>query len=131
MHGSQKEGVLKLFLPQKTLEDWALSEKADLMDGKLVVKEPKSSHTTTPAVHFTRIVSGEDAQSLVGRVKTLEQIAQMGGEHMSDSVIIGELAYEVVEGYITEVPVAPKADAKKKSGSPEADLLAAFILDKL
>lgn len=124
---------MKLFLPHKTLEDWALSEKADLSDGKLVVKEPASSHPVAAAVHFHKLVSGEDAQGLLGRVKTTEQLQAMSAEHFADSCIVGEAAYEVVEGYVTEVqaPAPAKAEAKKKSGSPEADLLAAFILDKL
>lgn len=111
-----------------------MSEKADLQDGKLVVKEGgASSHAAAPAVHFIKLVSGEDTHSLVGRVKTQTQIQQLGGEHMADSVIIGDSAYEVAEGYVTEVqaPAPPKADPKKKAANPEADLLAAFILDKL
>lgn len=125
---------MKLFLPQKTLEDWALSDRADLQDGKLVVKESKSSHPVAPAVHFQKLVSGEDREGLVGRVKTSEQLQALGAEHLADSCIVGEAAYEVVEGYVTEVVAAPgagKGDAKKKTSSPEADLLAAFILDKL
>ncbi|MEW5739638.1 MAG: hypothetical protein AB1938_11965 [Myxococcota bacterium] len=125
---------MKLFLPQKTLEEWATSDKADLVDGKLVVRDGSSSHPVTPAVHFSKLVSGEDKNGLVGRVKTILQLADLGAEHMADSCIIGDTAYEVAEGYITEVAAgagAPKGDGKKKSGSPEADLLAAFILDKL
>lgn len=125
---------MKLFLPQKTLEDWATSEKADLQDGKLVVKESKSAHSVTPAVHFQKLISGEDREGLVGRVKTTEQLQAIGAEHLADSCIVGETAYEVVEGYVTELNAgAPpaKVDPKKKSSSPEADLLAAFILDKL
>ncbi|MCC6333238.1 MAG: hypothetical protein IT380_04510 [Myxococcales bacterium] len=126
---------MKLFLPQTTLEEWATSDKADLVDGKLVVREGASSHPVTPAVHFSRLVSGEDKNALVGRVKTILQLADLGAEHMADSCIVGETAYEVAEGYLTEVtagaPAAKGGDGKKKSGSPEADLLAAFILDKL
>ena len=125
---------MKLFLPQKTIEDWAIGEKADLVEGKLVVRETKSTHPATPAVHFVKLVTGNDVSELVGRVKTLAQIQDLGGESMADSVILGETAYEVVTGYITEVtaPAAqPKVDPKKKATSPEADLLAAFILDKL
>jgi hypothetical protein len=50
-----------------------------------------------------------------------------------DSVLLGETAYEVSPGYIAEVkPAAPAGrQDKKKASSPEADLLAAFILDKL
>ena len=128
-----KQGV-KLFLPQKTLEDWSLGEKADLEDGRLVVKETRSSHAVTPAVHFVKVVSGHDAHQLTGRVKTMKQLDELGAEHMMDSVLLGETAFEVVPGYVTEVtapPPAARPDPKKKQISPEADLLAAFILDKL
>jgi hypothetical protein len=68
-------------------------------------------------------------------VKTQAQLQAMGAEQLGDSCLIGETAYEVVEGFVAEVIVAPgaakAADTKKKSSSPEADLLAAFILDKL
>lgn len=126
---------MKLFLPQKTLEDWAIGEKADLVEGKLVVRETKTTHPATPAVHFLKVVSGNDSHELVGRVKTIAQIEMLGGESMADSVILGDDAYEVVTGFITEVqppPVQTRPDPKKKGTStPEADLLAAFILDKL
>ncbi len=135
--------AVKLFLPQKTLEEWSLAEKADLQEGKLVVSEAgspstasKASHTVTPAVHFVKLVSGVDQSQLVGRVKTMSQLDALGCEHMMDSVLLGDAAYEVTPGYIAEVAApAPAAGAgkgdKKKATSPEADLLAAFILDKL
>lgn len=129
-----KKNPVKLFLPQKTLEDWAIADEADLVDGKVVVTKTKSTHSVVPAVHFMKLVSGgEDSNDLVGRVKTVEQLDALGAEHMMDSVILGETAYEVSPGYIAEVRPpgpAPKQD-KKKASSPEADLLAAFILDKL
>ncbi len=124
---------MKLFLAQKILEEWALGEKADLADGKLVVKDTKEAFSVTPAVHFAKLVTGADAHGLVGRVKSMTQLEGLGAEHMADSVILGETAYEVETGYITEVQAPPpgKGDPKKKAASPEADLLAAFILDKL
>ncbi len=126
---------MKLFLPQKTLEDWSTTDKADLQDGKLVVMENKAAHAVTPAVHFVKLVSGNDTHQLVGRVKTMSQLDTLGAEHMMDSVIVGETAYEVTAGYVADVAApaaAPaKVDSKKKATSPEADLLAAFILDKL
>ncbi len=124
---------MKLFLPHKTLEDWMVSEKADLQDGKLFVTEGKASFPVAAGVHFAKLVSGEDTQGLLGRVKTTAQLSALNAEHFQDSCIVGEAAYEVVEGYVTEVAVVPaaKSDPKKKTSSPEADLLAAFILDKL
>ena len=127
--------VTKLFLPQTTLEEWALSDKADIKDGKLVVAEEKdASYPVTPAVHFLRLVSGVDEKKLLQKVKTQPQLEGMGADHYADSVILGETAYEVAPGYLAEVPT-PKPEAKpldpRKKASPEADLLAAFILDKL
>ncbi len=119
---------MKLFLPQTTLEEWALSDKADLRDGKVVVTGDPGSYAATPAVHFVKLVSGKDEKKLVQRVKTDAQLQALGAEQMMESVLLGETAYEVVPGYVTEV-AAPRAD--KKKASPEADLLAAFILNKL
>jgi hypothetical protein len=122
--------VMKLFLPQTQLEEWALADKADLKDGKLVVTvEGGASFPAVPAVHFVQLVSGEDNHKLVAKVKTEAQLASLGAEQMADSVIVGETAYEVVPGYLTEVALAPRPADKKPSN--ETDLLAAFILNKM
>ncbi len=122
--------VMKLFLPQTQLEEWALADQADLREGKLVVMaEGGASYPATPAVHFVKLVTGEDTHQLVSRVKTEAQLASLGADHMADSVLLGETAYEVTPGYVTEVAVAPRPADKKPSS--ETDLLAAFILNKM
>jgi hypothetical protein len=125
---------MKLFLPQTTLEEWALEDKADLQDGRLVVQAEQGAWPVTPAVHFLQLVSGEDDKKLVARVKTEAQLGELGAEHMADSVLIGDSAYEVVPGYLAEVappePVGTRAAYQVKP-SPEADLLAQFLLNKL
>lgn len=126
--------MAKLFLPQSTLEDWALNDKADLRDGKLLVNGERTPYHVTPAVHFARLVSGNDEKKLVSKVKTLEQLQELGVEQMMDSAILGESAYEITSGYIAEVPLAqPRADGagKQSKVSPESDLLASYLLDKL
>lgn len=116
-------------MPQATLEEWALADKADLKDGKLFVPEEKASYALTPAVHFTKIVSGNDDKKLVAKVKTHAQLGELGVEQMLDSAILGDSAYEIVPGYVADVPAADKPVDKKVSA--EADMLAAFLLDKL
>lgn len=123
---------MKLFLPNATLEAWTVEEKADLKDGRLVLTETKATYPAVSAVHLHSLVSGTDDHKLLAKVKTDEQLRALGAEHMSDSVLIGETAYEVTQGFITEVAApAAKAEKAKTAGSPEADMLAAFILDKL
>ncbi len=121
---------MKLFLPQKTLEEWVVAETADLRDGKLVIAENNAAYPAVPAVHFQKVVSGVDEKRLVARVKTEDQLRALGAEHMSDSVLLGDTAYEVAEGFITEVASqAPKAEKSKPAA--EADMLAAFLLNKM
>lgn len=124
---------MRLFLPQSTLEEWALDDKADLKEGKLVVAGEQGAYLVKPAVHFVKVVSGQDDRKLVSKVKTDEQLSELGADHFADSVVLGDSAYEVVPGYLAEVPVAqpPAGKDPKKPSNPEADLLAAFILNKM
>jgi hypothetical protein len=119
---------MKLFLPQTQLEEWALADKADVRDGRLLVAgEGGAGHPVTPAVHFVQLVSGADEQRLLAKVKTESQLASLGAEKMADSVLVGENAYEVVSGYVTEVAAPPPAQQPES----ETDLLAAFLLNRM
>lgn len=123
---------MRLFLPQTQLEEWALEDKADVKDGVLVVTGEEGVYPVTPAVHIVQLVTGEDANGLVSKVKTEAQLEALGAEQMADSVLLGDTAYEVVPGYVAEVSLSPSdaASADGKTGS-EADLLAAFLLNKM
>jgi hypothetical protein len=123
---------MRLFLPQTQLEQWALEDKADVKDGVLVVTGEEGVYPVTPAVHIVQLVTGEDSNGLVTKVKTEEQLKSLGAEQMADSVLLGDTAYEVVPGYVAEVSLSPSdaASADSEPGS-EADLLAAFLLNKM
>ena len=123
---------MRLFLPQAQLEEWALEDKADVKDGVLVVTGEEGVYPVTPAVHIVQLVTGEDANGLVTKVKTEDQLKSLGAEQMADSVLLGDTAYEVVPGYVAEVSLSPSdaSSADGKAGS-EADLLAAFLLNKM
>jgi hypothetical protein len=124
--------VSKLFLPQTTLEEWALEEKADLREGRLCVTGETDSYPVEPAVRFLRLVTGEDPHGLVDRVKTEAQLASLGAEQMADSVLLGEAAFEVEPGYVTQLPSeTPARLADVSQPAAESDLLAAFLLNKL
>ncbi|HYO59683.1 hypothetical protein [Archangium sp.] len=123
---------MRLFLPQAQLEEWALEDKADVKDGVLVVTGEDGVYPVTPAVHIVQLVTGEDSNGLVSKVKTEEQLASLGAEQMADSILLGDTAYEVVPGYVAEVSLSPSdaASADNEPGS-ETDLLAAFLLNKM
>lgn len=124
------------------LDQW-LSEDRVEVEGEVMITRPEGQRfSLTTAVLFKEEVTGEpDAAELLGRVKDLEQIAAMGAEHYADSVLIGDNAYQVVEGFAgTPLPSEDRADmttghslssaaraATGERGSGEVDLLARFL----
>jgi hypothetical protein len=48
------------------------------------------------------VAGGGDPNGLLGTVKDMETLAQMGADHMMSSVIYGDTAYEVVNGFLGE-----------------------------
>jgi hypothetical protein len=93
--------------------------------------------------------AGNDTAKLLGKVKTLDALKQMGAEHYMQSVILGESAYKVQQGFLAETnalrravgvkapaagqPVAKKGAAQKQHATEagEQDLLAQFLLENL
>jgi hypothetical protein len=125
------------------LDQW-LSEDRVEVDGEVMITRPEGQRfSLTTAVLFEEEVTGEpDAAGLLGRVKDLEQIAEIGAEHYADSVLLGDNAYQVVEGFAgTPLPsedaeevatghslsAAARAATGERGSSGEIDLLARFL----
>lgn len=97
----------RIFLSQEALDSWIGEARADIQGDVLVDKVGGRSFQLREGVRFLAEVSGgQDAGALVGSVKDLVQLGAMGGEYMSDSVVLGELAYEVQPGFVGR-PMAP------------------------
>ena len=53
------------------------------------------------AVYFTKMVAGEDdTHELVGKTAETAMLEKKGYEHYQNSVLVGECAYEVKEGFL-------------------------------
>ena len=131
----------RLFVPQSMLDLW-LSEERVEVDGETMITHPEAQrfHLTT-AVLFKEEVTGEpDVNDLVGKVKDVEQLAEMGAEHYADSVVLGDNAYQCVEGFTgtpaeseavmvtgSSLSSAARAAIGERIGSGELDLLARFL----
>jgi len=138
--------VARYFISQQKLEDWILAGRADVQADRMLVPGEGRSFGLGAAYHFTALVAGEAAAELLDKVKTAEQLRALGAEVLSDSVVLGDTAYEVEGGFVTEasVPtVSPRAPASATPanqppavkpaarGKSEADLLAEFLLGNL
>jgi hypothetical protein len=143
-----------LFVSQALLAAWAGQGRIDL-DGRSIAllagQARGRRYALEPAVRFLRVAGGgDDEHRLVARVKTLAQVRELGGEALADSVVVGEVAYEVEPGFLAEAsaveaasrtaPAAIPAPSAAGSGNlprdledrrREAEALARFLLDNL
>ena len=140
-----------LFVSQALLAAWAGQGRIDL-DGRSIAllggQVQGRRYGLEPAVRFLRVAGGgDDAAGLVARVKTLVQVRELGGEAMADSVVMGEVAYEVEPGFLAEAAAVEAASRAAPAGPPparssdlpddledrrrEAEALARFLLDNL
>lgn len=92
----------RLFISLRHLDSLIGQGQATLGDDGLTTAAGET-YRLAPAVHFVSLVgSDDDVQKLLGRVKTEAQLEELRAEHYPGSVIVGEVAYQVVEGFLGE-----------------------------
>lgn len=147
-----------LFVPQVVLDKWSEQGRVSVDGQVLNLLSEQRSFRLTPAVRFVSMEAGEDASQLLQKVKTTDALKTMGAEQYMDSVILGEVAYKVQQGFLADAnalraaaaaqpsrarppppvmkPVSPtppppvQQTAEEKAGA-EQDLLAQFLLENL
>jgi hypothetical protein len=92
--------MARLFISADQMDRWSAEGKVTLQDDVMALPALGRSFRLRTAVRFLSVVEGADAHGLIGRVKTDEQLAGMGGEHYGASVIMGDVGYECEEGFI-------------------------------
>lgn len=103
-------GENRVFFPQPALDAWLDAGRADLVGEQLVLESGHKLDLEGALRFMAEVADGADPHDLVGTVKTLEEVAAMSGEHQADSVLLGDNAYEVVEGFVARVAEAPAVD---------------------
>jgi hypothetical protein len=129
----------RLFVSQETLDKWLSEGRVEVQGETMTVQPEGHAFVLKSAVHFVNeVAGGGDAAGLVGRIKALDQITELGGEHCADSVVLDDNAYEVVEGFVGEpvreevasghdLAAAARAAAGEGPSAGEIDLLARFF----
>jgi hypothetical protein len=93
-----------VFIAQATLQQWADQGKVRLDETTLLLVKEQRQVALRPAVRFTQVLgSDSDPHQLVGKVKAADQLAELGAEHYMDSVLLGDVAYTVVEGFLGDM----------------------------
>jgi hypothetical protein len=102
--------LARVFVPQEALESWVAEGRAQL-DGEVLVLEEVSFQLASAVRFIAEVAGGGDSPELVGKVKTLAQVVELGGEHVTASVVLGDNAYEVIDGFLAH----PAAGSEKLS----------------
>ncbi|HUL59330.1 MAG TPA: hypothetical protein VLU43_08660 [Anaeromyxobacteraceae bacterium] len=115
-----------LFVTHAMLDSWAGQGKIDFVGNvmTLLAGEGKGrSYALEPAVRFMKVLGADaDPNGLVHKVKSTAQLRELGAEAVDDSVVLGDLAYEVQPGFLAEaaaLQAAASAQAAPARGAGE------------
>lgn len=94
----------RAFFSQAAVDRWLAEGRAGLEGEVLGLLPAGPSFKLSSAVLFgAEVAAGNDGPGLTGKVKALSDIEALSGEHVPGSVVIGDYAYEVVEGFLGEL----------------------------
>jgi len=78
-----------------------MDQKATLVDGRLTLTELGRVFGVVPAVRFVKVAGNEpDPNDLLNRVKTDDELTAIGADLYMNSVIHGDIAYDVQPGFV-------------------------------
>lgn len=122
-----------IFVSQEQMEKYLGDGVADISQQEVVLRLDRTYiGTFEEAYYFIRnVVNPNDPKDMMGRVFTKEEIKNLNADIMQNSVIIGDDAYDVEEGFIIfEQGGSPlKTEQEKRSKTQEIKSLASLILE--
>jgi hypothetical protein len=93
--------MARLFISQDRMDNWTVEDRIKVDGDVMTLQGDGRAFKIVPAVRFMKVAGGDpDAHGLLGKVKTVEYLLQQGGEHYHDSVILGDVAYDVQNGFM-------------------------------
>ena len=136
-------GKNRVFFPQEALDRWLVEGRVEIAGSELTIVGERRRYRLVEAVRVLSEEAGHsDPDELVGKVKTVLYLTELGAELLGDSMVLGENAYRVVAGWLGS-PVGTLAEHRAQrqelrvsrapppaTGSDE-ELLAAFLARNL
>ncbi|ACY19261.1 conserved hypothetical protein [Haliangium ochraceum DSM 14365] len=93
--------MARLYISQSRMDAWSAEDRIDVKGDTMTLTELKRSFTIEPAVRFLKVSGDEDdPHELLGKVKAVGELEDMGADHLADSVLFEETAYDVENGFI-------------------------------
>jgi hypothetical protein len=136
-------GKNRVFFPQEALDGWLLDGQVEIAGSELTIPNERRRYRVVEAVRVVAEETGPtDPDELVGKVKTMSFLTELGAELLGDSMVLGDHAYRVVAGWLgTPIGTLEQHRAARQElrvsrvpppahGSDE-ELLAAFLARNL
>ena len=94
-------GKNRIFFPQEALDRWLAEGRIEIAGNELTIPDERRRYRLVEAVRITSEEGGHaDPDELVGKVKTMLYLMELGAELLGDSMVLGENAYRVVAGWL-------------------------------
>jgi hypothetical protein len=101
----------RVFFSQEAVDRWLADGRVNLEGEVLGLLPNGPAFLLSSAVLFqAEVGSGDDVPGLCGKVKTIAAVQALTGEHASGSVLLGDYAYEVVDGFLGELLLDTSTD---------------------
>jgi hypothetical protein len=134
----------RVFVSSDLFDRWVTAGSADLDGARLRARATGASYAVEEAVHVTTEVTGSaEGSELVGRVRPVSELAPLGAEILDRSMVIADLAYDIVPGFLVS-PMGPSGSrvrsdsvllalsALSDNGSQsDEEVLARYLIEKL
>ena len=138
----------RVFFPQGALDTWLSDGSVDLQGTELSILAEARRYRIAEALHVKSEVTGApDANEIVGRVKSVAFLQELGAEIVESSMILGDNAYDVGPGWLgspvgsfeehvaspqrAEARVAHGSDALGAEPTTDEDLLTRSLMKNL
>lgn len=127
----------RVFFPQRALDQWLAESVIDFTGRELFIKAVNRRYVLVEAARILQEVSGsEDMYDLVGRVKSVNYLTELGAELLEGSMLLGDNAYEIIPGFIgspTANAVGPSGDHSTSETAPpsattDEDMLQQYLV---
>lgn len=131
-------GTTRVFFPDEALDAWLAAGKAELAAGYLTTKPEGHRYRVVEAVRVLgEVTGGADGHELVGKVKPLVYVRELGAEVLGASMVLDDNAYDIVTGWVAVPEVEKPAqraeplDKRSAAHQAEAEALAQFLARNL
>jgi hypothetical protein len=132
-------GPNRVFFPQDSLDHWIGEARVDLVGNELVIKAENRRYRVVEAVRILSEVTGTyEMHDLVGKVKSLAYLSELGAEILGTSMVLGDNAYEIMPGFMgtalggaSEHRATTTTETTEPLPTSEEALLAQYLLQAL